>query len=194
MRSLRLDEFRRVLRQEQLQARRTVTAALIARQRRALREASQRIDRAPMKGDDWQVLGGGLERIYRGARKAMSVATRSRDSADLHEWRKQVKYLWHELQILRPAWPGVLGELADQVHKLADHLGDDHDLAVLRQKITAHAAAFQTSDRDALLAVIDRRRQQLEDKAARLGARIFEEKPRRFTARITNYWHVWRAE
>jgi hypothetical protein len=87
-----------------------------------------------------------------------------------------------------------LAELADEAHKLADHLGDDHDLAVLRSKVKAHVDAFAGKDHDALIAVLDRRRKQLQDKAFKLGARIFEEKPRRFVKRIGQYWQLWRVE
>jgi CHAD domain-containing protein len=193
MRSLRLDGFRRVLRKDQTAARHAISAALIARQRRTLREVSQRSNGWSMTGDDWRVLRAGLERIYRNAKQRMRAAARSRDSEHLHDWRKQVKYLWHQLQMLQPAWPGMLGELADQAHKLADHLGDDHDLAVLQEKITAHPDVFEGNDRDALIAVLESRRKQLQDKAFRLGARIFAEKPRRFTNRIGGYWQAWRA-
>ncbi|HEY5757696.1 MAG TPA: hypothetical protein VIU34_17835, partial [Steroidobacter sp.] len=92
------------------------------------------------------------------------------------------------------AWPGPLGELADQAHQLADYLGDDHDLAVLRSKVTAQVEAFEGQDYEALIAVLDRRRKQLQDKAFKLGARIFEEKPRRFVRRIGQYWQLWRNE
>lgn len=188
MRSLQLDDFRRVLRKEQAAARHVISAALIARQRRALREVSQRSIRWRMTGGDWPVLGAGLERVYRNAKKTMRAAERSCDSEQLHEWRKQVKYLWHQLQMLQPAWPGMLGELADQAHKLSDHLGDDHDLAVLHEKIAAYPDSFANNDRDALLAVLESRRKQLQDRAFKLGARIFAEKPRRFTNRIGAYW------
>lgn len=193
-RSLQLDKFRRALRKEQTAARQAITVTLINKQRRALREVSAHVERWRMQGEDWQVIGGGLERIYRGGKHAMRVAARSRASEALHDWRKQVKYLWHQLQILEPAWPALLGELVEQTHKLADHLGDDHDLMVLRQKIVSHANAFETQDRDALIAVLDRRRKQLQDKAFKLGARVFEEKPRRFSSRIGSYWRLWRKE
>jgi CHAD domain-containing protein len=193
-RSLQLDKFRRVLRKEQTAARQAITATLVNKQRRALREVSSRVERGRLQGGEWQVIGGGLERIYRGGKKALRAAARSRASEDLHDWRKRVKYLWHQLQILEPAWPDLLGELAAQAHKLADHLGDDHDLAVLRQKITSNLDAFEAQDRDALIALLDRRRKQLQDKAFKLGARVFEEKPRRFTSRIGNYWRLWRTE
>jgi CHAD domain-containing protein len=192
--SLQLDKFRRVLRKEQAAARQAITVTLVNTQRRTLREVSSRIERWRMSGDEWQIIGGGLQRIYRGGKKAMKVAARSRSSEDLHDWRKQVKYLWHQLQILQPAWPNLLGELAAQAHKLADQLGDDHDLAVLRQKVSSNADAFETQDRDALIALIDRRRKQLQDKALKLGGRLFEEKPRRFCSRLGNYWRLWRAE
>jgi CHAD domain-containing protein len=192
--SLKLDGFRRVLRREQTSARQAITASLANRQRKVLREVKARSQRWNMKGDDWEVIGAGLGRVYRGGRKRMKAAAASRASEDLHDWRKQVKYLWHELQILQPAWPGPLAELASQTHKLADHLGDDHDLAVLRTQIESHDDALDGKDYDALIAVLDRRRKQLQNKAFRLGARIFEEKPRRFVGRIGRYWRLWRSE
>lgn len=192
--SLKLDKFRRVLRKEKTSARQAIGVTLVDNQRKALREVKARSQRWTMKGSDWPVIGGGLGRIYRGGKKRMKAAVSSRDSQDLHDWRKQVKYLWHQLQILQPAWPGPLQELADQVHKLADHLGDDHDLAVLRTRVTSHADAFEGKDYEALIAVLDRRRKRLQDKAFKLGARIFQEKPRRFVGRIGQYWRLWRNE
>lgn len=194
LRALQLAKFRRVLRQEQTSTRHAITLALVNRQRKVLREVKSRSERWNMKRDAWQVIGTGLERMYRGGRKCMKAAAGSRASEDLHDWRKQVKYFWHQLQILQPVWPGPLGELADQAHQLADHLGDDHDLVVLRSKITAHVDAFEGNDYDALIAVLDRRRKQLQNKAFKLGARIFEEKPRRFVGRIGQYWQLWRNE
>lgn len=193
-RSLKLDKFRRVLRQEQTSSRRAITLALASRQRKVLREVKARGERWALKGDDWQVIGGGLERIYRGGKQAMKAAADARADEDLHEWRKQVKYLWHQLQILEPAWPGPLAKLADQAHKLADHLGDDHDLAVLRSKVIAQIHAFEGRDYDALIAVLDRRRKQLQDRAFKLGARVFEEPPERFVRRIARNWQLWRTE
>lgn len=193
-RSLKLDKFRRVLRKEQREAKQAITVTLVNKQRKALREVAQRSDRWRMNGQDWPIIGGGLERIYGSGKKKMRTAARSRDTEQLHDWRKQVKYLWHQLQILEPVWPGMLGELADQAHKLAEYLGDDHDLWVLRQKLGANAAALDARDRDALLALIDRRRRQLQDKACRLGQKIFQERPQRFSGRMGKYWRAWCAE
>lgn len=193
-RRLQLNQFRRVLRKEYSMARQAITATSINKQRKALREVSSRVNRWRMQGKEWQVIGGGLERSYRHGRKAMKVAARTRADEDLHDWRKQVNYLWHQLQILEPVWPALLGELVGQTHKLANHLGDDHDLAVLREKIAGHTDTFENEDAEALIAVLDRRRKQLQKKAIQLGARIYEEKPQRFASRIGSYWRVWRKK
>ena len=49
----------------------------------------------------------------------------------LHEWRKRVKHLWYHHTLLRSLWPPVMEVTGDEAHALSDHLGDDHDLAVL---------------------------------------------------------------
>ncbi len=192
--TLQLERFKRVLRKEQSNARQNVTVTLVNEQRKILREVGARTSRWRLQGDDWKIIRGGLARVYRSGRKGMKVAARSRASDDLHDWRKQVKYLWHQLQMLEPVWPRMLRELASQTHRLADHLGDDHDLAVLRRKITAHQDVFEHEDHDALLALLDRRRKRLQNKAFKLGGRIFQEQPRRFVSRMGKYWRLWRAE
>jgi hypothetical protein len=177
------DRFRRILRQEQTQSRRALTRAQLTRQRTALRAVIKRSERWRLQGDDRAVIGEGLRRSYRRGRKMLATAKDSRDAGQLHDWRKQVKYLWHQLQILQPLQPAQnarLAKLAARYHKLADHLGDDHDLAVLRQKIESHAQVFErTRDLDELLRRLDRRRVQLQAKAFALGSRLFADKPDR---------------
>jgi CHAD domain-containing protein len=191
---VRLDKFRRILRQQRIRSRRALTPALITKQRAALRAVIKRSERWRLQGDDWDVIGDGLMRSYRRARKSLATAKQSRDTECLHDWRKQVKYLWHQLQILTPMRPGKIDKLADRYHALADHLGDDHDLAVLRLQIESHAEAFErTRDLDELLRRLDRRRIQLQNKAFGLGSRLFADKPPVFTQPLSQSWRAWRA-
>lgn len=184
-------KFRQVLRKEQMATRRALTATLTAKQRASLRAVIKRSERWRMQGDDWTIIGDGLARIYRSGRKKLARAKDSRDTERLHDWRKQVKYLWHQLQILEPLRPAKIGAHANRCHKLADYLGNDHDLAVLRFKIESHAKAFErTRDLDDLLRRLDRRRIQLQDKAFALGASLFADKPRVFTRRLSKYWRA----
>jgi CHAD domain-containing protein len=139
----------------------------------------------------WPGLRNGLKRVYKQGRDALATANAGDPTVtSLHEWRKQAKYLWHQLQLLQPIRPQVMRGLADRVHELTTVLGDDHDLAVLRAQITADAGGDGV-DVKKLLAVIDRRRQELQSKAFQLGRRIYRDKPKCFLDRIKSYWKAW---
>lgn len=169
-RSLQLEAFRRVLRNERATARKVITSALISKQRKVLREVSARSERWRLRGESQLILGGGLRTIYRSGNKKMRAAGRSREDAQLHDWRKRVKYLWHQLQILAPAQLGLI----EEAQQLADLLGDDHDLAVLSQKIDTNVDGFDANDREALLLLLNRRRKQLQRRAFKLGANLYK--------------------
>ncbi len=74
-------------------------------------------------------------------------------------------------------------------------LGDDHDLAVLRQMLTNDPGRFDgKGDAEVLLALIDHRRDDLEQKVLLLGERFFQEKAGDFSRRLKSYWKEWRAQ
>ena len=192
-RALPLEKLRRTLRAERTRARRALNGPVTLRRSvQSLRELHERSARWRISDHGWSVLGKGLQRVYTHAREGMATARGKRSAENLHEWRKQMKYLWHQLQVLQPLWPGQIGELADEAHRLADYLGDDHDLAVLRAKVVERRELFpDPGSRGALLALIDRRRTELQDKAFVLGERLLQEKPRAFAARFGRYWREW---
>jgi CHAD domain-containing protein len=164
----------------------------IAASRRLLRRSKKALTRLRVQRQGWHVIGASFERVYRRGRENLRAARDNPAPELLHEWRKDTKNLWHQLQMLEPLWPGVVEEWADQAHQLADYLGDDHDLWVLREAAAKASADFPApADLDALLALIDRRRAQLQNKAWLLGARLYEPKPRRLHARLGKYWRLW---
>lgn len=143
--------------------------------------------------DEWDLLRRGLNRIYRNARASYATVCEARSDERLHEWRKQVKYLLHTLQTLTPLRPGRIGELADQAHKLAEYLGDDHDLAILRRQLDGQISADDEDEElhEQLQTLIDKRRRDLQDRAFAVGARLFATKPKRVVKRIKRYWRAW---
>ncbi len=161
----------------------------------ALRSVRARAKRWPIGRRGWSVLGAGLQRVYRSGREAFATSQHDPSEENLHEWRKQVKYLWYQLQMLQPLQPAWIEALADQAHTLADYLGDDHDLAVLHQKLLEEPDIC--SDRalvDALAVLIDRRRAELQEQAKVLGSCLYEEKPSMFVNRFQGYWRGWRGK
>jgi hypothetical protein len=86
-------------------------------------------------------------------------------------------------------------KLTNEADRMGELLGDDHDLAVLRQRLTEDPGRYgDEDDREVLVALIDRRRAELEQDALLLGRRFFEDSPRDFACRLKGYWQTWRAE
>ncbi|HEY2251526.1 MAG TPA: CHAD domain-containing protein [Planctomycetaceae bacterium] len=130
----------------------------------------------------WTGLLPCIRRTYRAARRAFRVAAASPSVENLHEWRKQAKYLWHETEVLDRVGPRRVHRLGKQLHKLTQSLGDDHDLAALRQALNEMTAAEPAPAR--LIPAIHQRRSELQSQAFQLGERIFRDKPDSLIARI----------
>jgi CHAD domain-containing protein len=140
-------------------------------------------------GKGFGALRPGLKKIYRRGRKSMRAAADDPSTERLHEWRKRTKDLWHAEQLLRPADPKRMKKLAKRTHDLSDLLGDDHDLAVLEAYVREHPGALPVQeDREALLAVIARRREKLQRKAFALGGKLYRRSPKRFVKRVERGW------
>jgi CHAD domain-containing protein len=192
--SIQGEKLGELLRSERIETRKSLLngAAKLKAIRTSLRGAPQRAQRWPILEDDWDALGPAIKRVYRAGRNALAEAKANRTDETLHEWRKRTKYLWHELQILQPLRPGLIGELAEQAHRLADALGDDHDLAVLRAKILGSHAAIAGQPAHALIELVDQRRAELQDKAFETGQGLYQKKPSAFAEPLEKSWHKWR--
>ncbi len=83
--------------------------------------------------------------------------------------------------------------MIDDAHRMTDDLGDDHDAAALRQTLTGSGGCFDDSAAETLLALIDRRRSELQQQALRLGERFFADSPGHFAGLLKSYWKIWRA-
>ncbi|MBE7211852.1 MAG: CHAD domain-containing protein, partial [Gluconacetobacter diazotrophicus] len=120
----------------------------------------------------WRVPGRGLRKTYRAARRAMRRAAKSGAAGDFHEWRKQVKHLGAHVGLLRPLSPERSRAAARRLGKLADLLGDEHDLAVLADTLARpHEPALPPADRAAIDLAIGERRARLRGKALARGRR-----------------------
>jgi CHAD domain-containing protein len=160
----------------------------------AVRRARKRVkDWAPRTGD-WSVLKAGLRRTYRQGREALAAVHSASTDANLHEWRQRVKDLWHQLGILEPTRPDLLGGLVSRAHELADHLGNDHDLAVLGETMNDVFRSEGDGARSAEWSwQIQRRRGELQEESLRLGGEVYRDSPKDFVRRLRGYWKAGRA-
>jgi CHAD domain-containing protein len=182
----RFDRFREQLDEENRAAHRdgSIERAM-ASAAAELAAGRSRIDELPLDGDGWELIAPGLHRSYRRGRKRLRAVEEEASVTNLHELRKRVKDLWYQLRLIRDAERAMIGPLADHAHDLSDHLGDDHDLALLREEARRRRDAFAApGDQRHLLEEIDQRRGELQFAAISLGDRIYAEKPKKFTNRL----------
>jgi CHAD domain-containing protein len=143
----------------------------------------------------FRLIEPGLRRNYKRGRRAMSSAYDKPEATAFHEWRKRVKDLRYQVQILRDIWPALLKRLRSELDKLGDLLGKNHDLTVMRSTILKHIhSGISKEDVRALLALAEQREFELQAEAETIGRRIYAEKPRSFIRRIFVYWETWQAE
>jgi CHAD domain-containing protein len=154
-----------------------------------LMAARDRVNDWELEGDGFDVLEGGLAKTYGRARARMGDAYDDATSAAFHQWRKRAKYHRYHLRLLQDVWKPVVKAHRGQAHELTDLLGDDHDLAVLRQDLVAAPERFG-GDRlvAALCGLLDRRRAELQSAARGVGRRCFAEDPERLVSRLRTYW------
>lgn len=158
----------------------------------AMKDALDRLDDWADVKDKWSSVEEGVQRVYRRARRAFAAARQTPTVEHLHEWRKQSRYLRHQLELLRGLKPAVLGPLASRTDHLGELLGDDHDLAMLRREVAGDPERFGGPQAIAsLLGRIDHRREKLEGLAISIGRTIFKRAPNDFVGRLHRYWRDW---
>ena len=191
----RLDDTR-------LDAIRLPQASAAAEATRRLRQSDERISRARSLlvasrpcikywnlPDGFDAFGAGIEDTYRRGRRALRRARTKPSDDRMHEWRKSVKHLWYQTRLIESAAPSVLEALASSLDDLAEALGDDHDLAVLVQRLDDDPDRFGGADQVAVALRLARAQQDdLRRRAFRLGATIYAESASAFQARMRSYW------
>ena len=176
------------------------TRAEISRELGALRA---RVTGWQLRGSGTGVCEPGLRKLYRqGRRRLRRAERRSEDGRALHLWRKRVKDLRYAAEMLqrRPAGGGGAGSssgrrseqarwlraVARRADGLGELLGEEHDLAVLAERVRAIGEPFahEPGARRTLLKLIARRRRRLRKRALREGRRLYGPKPKRFARRV----------
>jgi CHAD domain-containing protein len=157
--------------------------------------AQRRVEHWPIQPDGLTALSHGVKGVYKKGKQGFAEAVAQPDVEHFHEWRKDVKYLRYQVRLIKPLWFAMLGTLGNELEKLGEYLSEDHDLALLRQHVLESEQPIDPSMTVVtLVALIDRRRAELQDTARCLGDRVYAERPGAFTRRLQVYWLAWRAD
>ncbi len=183
-----------------LEARRTGRLAAIADPAALCAAAAERIEegREALHGlpfpDEVEPLAAGFRKTYKRGRDAFERCRTSRDAEDFHDWRKRVKYHARHLRLLQPAWPGEVKAQRKAFKRLADLLGDDHDIALFLAADREEGGLLDDpAEAELLRGALSERSAGLRAAALDLGPRLFAEPPRAQERRMAEYWHATAA-
>jgi CHAD domain-containing protein len=169
-----------------------LSGALDAKAVQELGSVRLRVDEWELSRGGWKGIDAGLVRSYSRGRRALKRARRSRSLDDLHAWRKRVKDLWYHQRLLTECCgPAIRGQAQD-AHRVADLLGDDHDLGLLRDELT-RGSLTAAVDLDAVITLIDHRREELQTEALAIGRRLYGERPAEFRRRMRRAFDAGRS-
>lgn len=148
-----------------------------------IEEVTARMRRQRLRSSEHSIVQTGLRRIYRKGRVALAEteADQLKDE-NLHELRKQAKYLGQAMKLLAPGAHGKLANCIKRADAVAANLGDDHDLVLLQAKI----ATLRVRLTEAHESVLAHKRQKLQKKALKRARRLYRENPRGFLIRLQN--------
>jgi CHAD domain-containing protein len=162
---------------------------------RTMRRIAKELDHLKVSGKGWKALHPGVKATYSKGQRAYETVLKDSSAEGFHEWRKRAKELWYQVTLLRRLWPEQMDAMAHGLETLSEHLGDDHDLTMLRQMIEEKCASNgRPRELEILEALILERQRDLRAAALALGSRFYAEKPSAFCARLAEYWQIWRAE
>lgn len=144
----------------------------------ALRELRGEVRQWPDTKLGTDVIVAGFAITYRRARRATRKALESADEAVWHEWRKRVKYQRHQWALLRALWPPLIALWQDELHRLSDAIGNDHDLVELRVLLTSRIPTDGVVPRtlEALLGLMRQHSIALRADALPMGKRLFADR------------------
>lgn len=162
-----------------------------------LNTVKMQIELAQKRIPEWQFHGEpdatfeqNIPKIFRQGARAMRQAQVEPTDEAFHEWRKRVKYMWYHLQLIGPLWPDALKPWASQFKQLANYLGDEHDITLVKEQVAAGHLHLSSKAHEHMHAHMLAYQQQLRTQALHLGKKLYAESPKAMGQRLHQYWLV----
>ncbi|MBZ9979710.1 MULTISPECIES: CHAD domain-containing protein [unclassified Mesorhizobium] len=178
---------RLVMRQHALHAGAGLDAAIKAAIA-ACQEGLERVDRLSLPDQPEQaadILAEGARATLRRARKALDKAASSGGAEDFHDLRKAAKTHSMHLSLLGRLWPTPIKARRKAVDKLAEQLGELHDVFVMRAMLEAGGEPLgPPGDTKLLRKLLKHSEKSLRKSCLAEAAELFGDSPRRSTKKL----------
>ncbi|WP_215225750.1 CHAD domain-containing protein [Echinicola shivajiensis] len=122
----------------------------------------------------FELLAKGLKKVYKKGQKIRHKACVTGKLEDFHEWRKQAKYFYYQLEFISPLWPNYIGVLNSEFNQLTDKIGEEHDLVILEELMDTERISIKNTTRmNAFRECIDYHKQAARKESLGLGSRCY---------------------
>ena len=81
-----------------------------------LKDSTKKINAWKIKSNDWSAMDKSFRQVYKRGYKDLDRVISKPTAENLHEWRKRIKYLRYQLQILSPMWSSLIKQWVDLTH------------------------------------------------------------------------------
>jgi CHAD domain-containing protein len=135
---------------------------------------------------DFATLADSLAAGYRAARAEIPADWARVSAAARHQLRQRVVAHRYQMDLVEPLWPRFGRMWTDEAERLRDRLGRCQDLEVLERLAGPHQPLAHWRSR--LMPPCHERKAELSQRAARLAARLFAERPKAFRHRLEALW------
>jgi CHAD domain-containing protein len=157
-----------------------------------LEARAQKIKDWPTDNDGFESLAGGFKRTYRDGLDSLKDAEKCGSTLAFHEFRKRVKDHWYHLRLLEESWTPEMRRHEARLKDLEAWLGDDHNLAVLIEKLKANSSRFGGINAvKAFTQAAVELEKELQRKAIGLGHELYAQKPGEFVQAVREMWGAW---
>lgn len=153
-----------------------------------------KIERIP--GWPWDVknfhdIRPSLKRVYKRGRKGYFTSSETGEVKDYHEWRKRIKYLRYQVDVLNRLWPRFMEALEDEMHEMTDFTGQLHDLHNLKQTVEQRNSPFASAEEKALFfSLMEKQEEYMRKHALLKGRKFYHKSPGRFVNDLEIYWET----
>ena len=158
-----------------------------------LMKVEDRFQRVSLQHNGFDIVSPGLEAVYTNGVRRFRQSNKHKTSYAYHELRKAVQYHWRHMQLLSEAWRDNGDARVAAARELSAVLGDDHDIAVLLDYVSAQLEDFSSRrERKTFLKLCNAAQIELRAHARPLARRLYAETPEAFVERMSVYWNTAR--
>lgn len=166
-----------------------IDPAIVAQAHDVLEKEVKKLSKIKLNARGMSKFFDGVEHVYGRGRRNLRKAYKSKDDEAFHDLRKATQWHWRHMALMSRCWPEYYSIRIAAGRELAQLLGDEHDLSVLRAVATARSAELGEAGR-VIEGAAFKRQEALRRAVHGRAKRFFAEEPRVFRKRMEAYWRA----